>query len=165
MNYVKSFAPERCCAYARDTPYFHRGTRVVAFTAKLTTVFETLVGDQFGQAGRTTGYRLDTAKLTAADKWHEQTFVLSAGLSAQPITIAPLGVSAPGILVYLCCDYPVDIRTNSPSDAVFLSGVQLFQMAGSISNVYLSTGATATTVLLKVAGGSSAQLYTTFPLP
>jgi hypothetical protein len=138
---------------------------MVAFTAKLTTVFETLVGDQFGQAGRTTGYRLDTAKLTAADKWHEQTFVLSAGLSAQPITIAPLGVSAPGILVYLCADMPVDVRTNSPADTVFLSGVQLFQMAGHISNLYISTNDVDTTVLLKVAGGSNAVLSTSFPLP
>lgn len=134
------------------------------FTAKLTTVFELLAGDQFSLGGRVEGYRLDTARLTGADRHHEQTFILSAGLSAQAIAIAPLSVNAPGMLVYLCTDAPVDIRTNSPSDTVFLSAVQLFQMAGHISNVYVSTGENDTTVLLKVAGGSGAVLTTTLPL-
>lgn len=134
------------------------------FTAKLTTVFELLAGDQFSLGGRVEEYRVDTARLTGADKYHAQTFILSAGLSAQALAIAPLGVSAPGMLVYLCTDNPVDIRTNSASDTVFLSAVQLFQMAGHVSNLYLSTGESDTTCLLKVAGGSAAALTTTLPL-
>lgn len=134
------------------------------FTAKLTTVFELLAGDQFSLAGRVEAYRADTARLAGADKYHAQTFILSGGLSAHALAIAPLGISAPGMLVYLCTDNPVDIRTNSPSDTVFLSAVQLFQMAGHISNLYLSTGDSETTVLLKVAGGSGAVLTATLPL-
>src|ERR1044071_5536438 len=132
------------------------------FTSRVTTVWESMVGDQFSLNGRVQSYRPDTAKLVGADRANEQTFVLSAGLSAAAISIAPLGVSAPGMLVYFVADRPCDIRVNSPSDAAFLSGVQLLVLAGHLSNVFCSTGGYDTPVLLKVAGGSAATLSTSF---
>lgn len=135
------------------------------FTARTATIWEMSVADQFGGAGKTTVYQPCSVKLTGADRYNGTTFVLSGGLSAQTVIIAPLGVSAPGMLMMLQMDYPVDIRTNTASDSVFLSGVTQWLMAGHISNVYVTTGSNDTTFHVEVAGGSNATLQASFPLP
>jgi hypothetical protein len=106
------------------------------------------------------------AKLISADKYHDQIVTLDGNQSAVQLSWAPLGVSAPGSLLMFQADQPCDVRTNSPGDVVFLSGVQMMYLAGHVSNIYVTTGsAVATTIRLIAAGGSAAQLSTTLPLP
>jgi len=136
-----------------------------SFTQRVTLAIEKVIQSQFGATGQTIEYQVESAKVLNADRANDQIFLLSAGLSAQPISIAPLGVNAPAMLVFLCTDQPVDIRTNAASDTNFLSSVQLWCMAGYVSNVFLTTGSQVTTVMLKAAGGSAAALTVTFPLP
>lgn len=135
------------------------------YTQKVTMAVEKTIQGQWGATGQTTEYAIYAAKVLNADRANDQIFLLSAGLSAQPISIAPLGVNAPAMLVFLCTDQPVDIRTNAASDTNFLSSVQLWCLAGYVSNVFLTTGSQVTTVMLKAAGGSAAVLAVTFPLP
>lgn len=135
------------------------------FTIRSSSIWEMTTADQFGGAGRTQIYQPGNAKLTGADKYNQTTFILSGGLSAQQVNIAPLGVSAPALLIQLNMDYPVDIRTNAASDSTFLSGVTQWFMAGHVSNIYVTTGSNDTTFLLQVAGGSAATLTASFPLP
>lgn len=124
-----------------------------------------MINDQFGVNGQTVEYAIHSAKVLGADRGNDQILTLSADLSAYQMTIAPLGVSATGMLVFINTDQPVDIRTNAASDTTFLSAVTLLALAGSISNIYITTGSQATTVWQKVAGGSNATTQTTFPLP
>jgi hypothetical protein len=104
------------------------------------------------------------AKVVGADRYNAQIEVLSAELSAQQITIAPLGVSAPGMILLFVADQPVDIRTNAASDTTFLSGVQIMSLTGMVSNLYITTGSAATTLQLQVVGGSNATLTTSLPV-
>lgn len=136
-----------------------------AFTARVTLAIEKLLGDQWGVTGVPVAYRIASAKLVGADRENGQTFLLSAELSAHPLTITPLGVSAQALLFVLMTDQPVDIRTNAANDSQFLSGVTLWAMAGSLSNVFLTTGSADTTVWFTAAGGSNTTRTTTFPLP
>ena len=136
------------------------------FTARWTIVYEQLVNDQWGVTGRTTTYLTESAKLINADRYNDQIVVLSGGLSAQHLQWSPLGVSAPGSLLMFQSDHPCDVRTNSPTDTTFLSGVQLMYLAGHISNIYVDTGIwDTTTIRLIGAGGSAAELSTSLPLP
>lgn len=135
------------------------------FTEIYTLAMERLLGDAGAGPGRHIDYLVESAKLVGADRANDQVQVVSADLSAVALTLAPLGVSAPAMLLMMCADYPIDIRTNAATDTQFLSGVQLLALAGFISNVFVTTGSHATTVMLKAAGGSAAQLQCTFPLP
>ena len=126
------------------------------FTEVYTLAMERLLGDAAAGPGRHIEYVVESAKLINADRANDTVQVVSADLSAFPITLAPLGVSAPAMLLMLCADYPVDIRTNAATDTQFLSGVQLWAMAGYISNVFITTGSHETTLMLKAAGGSAA---------
>ena len=135
------------------------------FTAKSASVWEIIRYAQFGGTGNTVVYQPSTAKVTGADRYHAATFILSGGLSAQQVTLNPLGVSAPALLMLLMMDQPVDIRTNAASDTVFLSGVTQWLMAGHISNVYVTTGSADTTFHVELAGGSNATIQASFPLP
>ena len=134
------------------------------YTGRTTFLWEILTADQFSLNGRTQVYLPLTAKVTGADRYQAQTWTISAGLSAQQLTLAPLGVSAPALLMVFVCDQPVDIRTNAPTDTVFLSGVQVMALTGHISNVYVTTGSAATTIHLESVGGSNATLTTSLPV-
>ena len=136
------------------------------FTTRFTVVYEQLVDDQWSLSGRTVTYLADSAKLVNADRYNDQIIALSGDLSAQHLQWSPLGASAPGSLLMFQADHPCDIRTNSPTDTVFLSGVQLMYLAGHISNIYVDTGSWATTTIRLIgAGGSAAELSTSLPLP
>src|SRR5262245_718879 len=134
------------------------------FSGRLTFLWETLQNDQYSLNGRTQTYVPYTAKVVAADRLNNQIIPLSAGLSAEAITIAPLGVSAPGMLMLLCADQPVDIRTNAASDTTFLSGVQIFSLTGHVSSLFITTGSEATVLQIQVVGGSNASLTTSLPV-
>ena len=134
------------------------------FTGRTTFLWEILQADQFALNGRTQVYLPLTAKVTGADRYQAQTFIVSAGLSAQQITLAPLGVSAPALLMLFVCDQPVDIRTNTASDTTFISGVQIMALTGHISNMFITTGSAATTIHLESVGGSNATLSTSLPI-
>lgn len=138
---------------------------MAVFTARLTAIWETLLADQYALTGRTITYLPASAKLVAADRYADQILALSAALSAQQLSWAPLGISAPGTLLMFQADQPCDIRTNAASDTNFLSGIQLLYVAGHISNIYVTTGSQATTIHLVACGGSAATLTTSLPLP
>ena len=135
------------------------------YTQLLSIAWDTLQGDQFGVTGRTTDFRVDRAKLLAADRAMAQVVTLAALLSAEPVPLSPLGSAAPAQLLLLIADHPVDIRTNAPDDATCLSGVQMWALAGTVGQVYVTTGSFATTLLLRAGGGSNAVLTVTAPLP
>lgn len=135
------------------------------FTQKITLAHERLTADNFGVTGRIVVYDVAMARLDAADRANDQLLILSANVSAQTIAIAPLGVSAQPLLIFLCTDQPIDIRTNAASDTTFLSAVRLWVMAGHISGLYVTTGSADTALMLKVAGGSNASLQATLPFP
>lgn len=134
------------------------------YTGRVTFLFEILQADQFALNGRTQVYLPLTAKVVGADRYNAQILPLSAGLSAQQIDIAPLGVSAPAMLLLFVADQPVDVRTNAASDGTFLSGVQIMSLTGHTSNLYVSTGSNVTTLQLQVVGGSNATLTTSLPV-
>lgn len=134
------------------------------FTGRGTILFEILNGDQYALNGRTQVYIPLTAKVVGADRYQAQEWIVSADLSAQPLSITPLGVSAPAILTMLCTDQPVDIRTNAASDSIFLSGAQLFFFTGALSNLFVTTGSAATTIHVECVGGSNATLTTSLPM-
>lgn len=135
------------------------------YTGTCTTLFEVRVGSQFDLNGRTQVYIPNTLRVANADLYNSQTRVLSAGLSAEALTLAPLGVSAPAMLVQLTADRPVDVRTNTAQDVTFLSGVQYLLMLAAVSNLFLTTGSAVTTVRLELVGGSAAAATVSLPLP
>ena len=134
------------------------------FTGRTTVLFELLTADQFALNGRTQVYWPIAAKVTGADRYQAQTWILSAALSAQAISMTPLGVSAPAILTVLVTDQPVDVRTNAASDTVFLSGTRVFVFTGALSNLFITTGSAVTTIHTECVGGSNATLTANLPM-
>ncbi len=135
------------------------------FSAECTTFWEVKVADQFSLNGRTRTYIPNTMRIQNADRYQAQTWQLSAGLSAAAINLLPLGVSAPGMLMFLMTDQPVDVRWNAASDTIFLSAVRQLAMAANFSNMYVTTGSAVTILHLEVTGGSNATIAVTLPLP
>ncbi len=135
------------------------------YTSRITAIFEQMTADQYSLTGRTNVYIPESAKLINADRYNDQILTLSAALSAQQLSWAPLGVSAPSIMLLFNADQPCDIRTNAASDTNFLSGIQLLFMCGHISNIFVTTGSSVTTIRMIACGGSSAELSTSLPLP
>lgn len=128
-------------------------------------MFEVRVGSQFDLNGRTQVYIPNTLRVVNAELYNSQTCVISAGVSAQALSLSPLGVSAPALLVQLTTDHPVDVRTGTAADATFLSGVQYLLLLASLSNLFVTTGSAATIVRLELVGGSAATPTVTLPLP
>lgn len=135
------------------------------YTGVCTSLWEIRHGAQYDLNGRTQVYRPHTMTVLNADRYQSQTWVLSAGLSAEPLTLAPLGVSAPVMMLQFASDQPVDLRTNTASDTTFLSGVQFLVLLAALSNLFVTTGTAATTIHLELVGGSAAQAVTSLPLP
>jgi hypothetical protein len=136
-----------------------------AFTSRVSIVYEILQSDQYAVTGRTIYYLPASMKVTAADRRNSQIWVVSADLSAEQLSLNPLGVSAPGAVMMFLSDQEVDVRFNSASDATFLSAVTMFVAGANISNMYITTGSAVTTILLETAGGSNAVVTTTLPVP
>lgn len=135
----------------------------MAFTAKLTQIYERVESDAFGTGGRTVEYRVGTYHVLNADRHHGQTIVISANLSAYPISFPPLGVSAPGLMMRLVFSQPVDLRLQSATDTVILSAVQMLGMRASISALFVTTSSTPTLMSLDLDGGSAATILMTLP--
>ena len=134
------------------------------YSAECTTLWEVKVGDQFNLNGRTRTYIPAVMRIQNADRYQAQTWTLSGSLSAQVIDLSPLGVSAPGALMFLLTDQPIDIRWNAVSDTVFLSAVRQLAMAANVSNLFVTTGSAVTTLHLEITGGSNATILTSLPL-
>ena len=135
-----------------------------AFTAKIDSVFQVLQADQFSLGGRTVGYFPSTIRCTAADRRTSQILSVSANLSAQQLTLTPLGGSALSSLLFFLVDNPVDVRFNAASDSIFLSAVRQMTLGGNLSAFFVTTGSTVTTVWLEMVGGSAAVIQTTLPV-
>ena len=134
------------------------------YTGSIHITYEVTLADQFSLNGRTVVYWPATMKCTGADRYNAQTWELSAGLSAQVITLAPFGISAPGDMLFFLADHPVDLRFNAASDVTFVSAVQMMTLGATISNFFITTSA-ATVIHLEMVGGSNATLTATLPLP
>ena len=135
------------------------------YSAECSTFWEVKVADQFGLNGRTRTFFPSTMRIINADWYQAHTWQISANLSAQAISLSPLGVSAPGAMLFLVADQPLDIRWNAASDTVFLSAVRQMALAANFSNIYVTTGSNTTVVHLEVTGGSNASVSTSLPLP
>ena len=135
----------------------------MAFTIELTNIWQIREGGQFGTGDRTTTYRVGTTQVVGADRHMAQTWTISANLSAQAITLTPLGTSAPGTVFWLQASEDVDVRFQSPNDTGGLSAVRHLMFGGSLSALYLTTGDTPTRVRIEAVGGSNASITTTLP--
>lgn len=135
------------------------------FSADCSLFWEVKVADQFGLNGRTRTFLPSTMRIRNADRYQAQTWTISANLSAQAITLTPLGVSAPGALLLFLADQPVDVRWNAASDTIFLSSVRQMSLAANFSNLFVTTGSYATVLHLEVTGGSNATVTMSLPLP
>lgn len=139
---------------------------MATFTGRVSIQYEVLQADQYAVTGRTVHFLPASMKVTGADRRHGQVWTLSAGLSAQALTLSPLGVSAPGMLMLFLADQEVDVRFNAASDSIFLSAVRMFVAGASVSNLFITTpSANATTILLEMVGGSAASITASLPLP
>ena len=134
------------------------------YTAISTDTFEVRVGDQYGLNGRTQVFLPNTMKVVNADRYQAQTWAISANVSAQEITLTPLGVSSQALLIHFTADSPVDLRFNSPSAAI-LSAVRRLTLMAALSNLYVTTGSTEAMIHVEFVGGSNASVTTSFPLP
>lgn len=138
----------------------HMGTR----NAQAIISLEESDTSPFLAAARTTAYRTMTVRVTGADRQHTHTQVLSAGLSALEIPLAPMGVSAPEPVLFLFqADQEVDLALGA--SATLLSGVQFLLLTGVVSAAYLHTGSQTTTILTNVIGGSAAAVIVSRPIP
>lgn len=138
---------------------------MVAFTVRVDSTYQALLADQFAVMGRTFLYLPMTMKVLGCDRRNGDILTLSANLSAQALNLGPLGVSAPGALLFFMADQPVDLRTNAASDATFLSAVRQMTLGATLSALFVTTGSAATTILLEVVGGSAAVVQTSLPVP
>lgn len=133
-------------------------------TARASVDFELMNADQFTFLGRTVTFFQASMKLTAADRYNQQTWQISAGISAQALTLTPLGVSAPVGMMFFLANQPVDMRFGTASAGTFLSAVLMLTLGGNTSNVFVTTS-NATQIWLFMVGGSAAQLTATTPNP
>lgn len=134
-------------------------------TARTTVTFELLNNDQYTFLGPVITYFPAALRLTTADRYNQQTQLLSAGLSAQLLDLTPLGVSAPAGLVFFLANNPVDMRFGDPAASAFVSAVMLMVLGAQASGVYVTTGSAATQYWLMAAGGSGSTLTVTTPNP
>lgn len=133
-------------------------------TARASVTFELLNADQFTFLGHTITFFPATMKLTAADRYQQQTWQLSGGLSAQVLDMAPLGVSAPAGMLFFLANEPVDMRFGNPAASAFLSAVTMLTLGAVVSGLYVTTS-NATQIWLFTVGGSAAILSTSVPNP
>ena len=134
------------------------------FTMQLTTLYSIAESTTFGVGGRTLTYLPLTIRLTAADRHQAQRHILGADLSAQQLTLTPLGVSAPVALMVFATDQPVDVRLGLAS-APIISAVRQMILGANISSIWVTTGSIVTKILLEMAGGSGATLDASIPFP
>ena len=133
-------------------------------TARTSIDFEVMHADQFTFLGRPITFFPASMKLTAADRYNQQMWEISAGISAQALNINPLGVSTPAGMVFFLANQPVDMRFGAASATLCLSAVLMLTLGGNISGLFVTTS-NATQIWLFTAGGSAAQLTATTPNP
>lgn len=132
-------------------------------TVRFTMAYQIYEADQFTFLGRTVGYFPADMKLAGADRMHSQSWQISGGISAQPLSMLPLGPSAVTGLLFFLANQPVDVRLDSPSAAI-ISAVTMLMLGAHISALYVTTS-NATKIQLFAAGGSAAVLTCTLPNP
>lgn len=134
------------------------------FESQITHSFEIRQTPSVGAGGRTVAYWVAVATLTGADRRQSQTWILSAGLSAYELTLAPLGVSAPVAELLLLSDQPLDVRLGV-STAAIISAVRMLQLAAQVSSIFVTTPSnTSAKVLMEAVGGSAAGISVSLPL-
>jgi len=137
---------------------------MATLTARTVITTELSEPTAFASTQRTIGYRTAVMDVTGIDRRHAEVQSLSAGLSAQQILLAPLGVSAPGsALLLLQTDQPIDVGLGA--SATLLSGLKLLLFNGVVSSLYVYTGSQVTTLLLDLVGGSNAVVTVSRPVP
>lgn len=133
-------------------------------TARTSITYELFNADHWTYIGNTITFFPATMKLTGADRANQQTWQISAGISAQALTMTPLGVSAPAGMVFFLASEPVDMRFGDPAASAFLSAVTMLTLGAIVSGLYVTTS-NATQIWLFTAGGSNAVLQASVPNP
>jgi hypothetical protein len=136
------------------------------FCVELVQTFRVRELDGFGAGGSPTVYRVQTVQVTGALRHHTDVQPISAGVSNQEITLAPLAASQPGSLLLLQANLPLDIRLNA-SNATMLSQIltTLIAASGAISALFVTNPNSLTDAVLRtelIGGGS---LQAAVPLP
>lgn len=108
-------------------------------------------------AARTTVHRIASLLVTGVDKHDGKLLTLSAGVSVYAVDLSPITPSAPGQLLWLATNQPVDVRLNA-SNAAIISAVRSLMLAAAVSSLYLTTvDSGVTTLRLETMGGGSVQ--------
>ena len=132
------------------------------FTARTAVTFDIQHAENYTYLGRVITFFPAQMRLTGADKYNQQSWQISAGISAQQLSINPLGVSAPAAMLFFLADQPVDMRFGDAAASAFLSAVTMLTLGAVVSGLYITTS-NATQVWLFTAGGSAAVLQATIP--
>jgi hypothetical protein len=127
----------------------------MSFTAELVDTLVVREVDGYGVAPRTTEHRIHTLRLTGGSRQQSQLVVVSAGVSNQEIILTPIAASAPGLLLWLATDQPLDVRLNA-SNASMLSALRGLVLGASISALFVTppSNVDANVRLVTLAGGS-----------
>jgi hypothetical protein len=135
------------------------------FTLQLTQALRILEQDVWGAGGRIVAHRVATVQITGAERRDDRLGIVSAGVSNQPLTLDPIAASAPGSVLFVQANLPLDLRLNNLSGAL-VCHVLLALLAASagISALYVTNPGTTEAVLrVEVVGGGSLQA--SVPLP
>jgi hypothetical protein len=135
------------------------------FTLQLTQALRILEQDVWGAGGRTVAHRVATVQVTGAERREARLGTISAGVVDQPLTLDPVAASAPGSVLFVQANQPLDLRLNNVT-ATAICNVVLALLAASaaLSALYVTNpGPTDAVLRLEVVGGG--VLQASVPLP
>ena len=134
----------------------------MAFTALLTTLFETRDGATAGVGGQTTAYRAFRLRAESCDRQNVQEHIVSNDVSALSLALSPLGLDsslASNGLFFLYTTQPIDVQFGT--SGTVLSNVRSLAGGWTFSALFVTTGSNATRVLTGLFGGSNATTTVT----
>jgi hypothetical protein len=135
------------------------------FSVQLTATYKVLDADVFGAGGRTAAFHVATVQITGADRRDARLGIVSAGVVDQPLSLDPIAASAPGSVLFVQANLPLDLRLNDVA-ATPVCNVLLALLAASaaLSALYVTNpNPTEATLRLEVVGGGSLQA--SIPVP
>ena len=133
-------------------------------TTELTQTYHVTEAGASGTGGRTVTYWAALIEVEGATQRESRTLVVSAGVSAQELTLGPFNAANPAALLVLTSDQQVDVRLNAAT-ASAISAVRYLAVAAQISALFLTTisNVAAPHIALDAVGGSAATVCVTSP--
>jgi hypothetical protein len=137
----------------------------MSFTVHVTAMYRCIEQEVFGAGGRITAHHVATAQVTGAERRDARLGTVSAGVVDQALTLDPVAASAPGSVLWVQANQPLDLRLNdvaaTPVCHVLLA---LLAASAALSALYVTNPNPTDAVLrLEVVGGGSLQA--SMPLP